>query len=184
MSEEIADSVRVIITRNDLQVRIKKPFDLKPGQWAKCPTWSLEDQDDLNLTPSWIKSRFVWEVEIVRCYVWHNSVAILILIGRKGCELTSGPCRAALCHRRPINTRCIQLYVHSACTIGLVWGFWCPFGESFVIHGLVILKDRRWLLQIWKQRSSGIILRDKNFYRVKNGYCETANYCCPVLKRI
>lgn len=31
MSEEIADCVRVIITRNDLQVRIKKPFDLKPG---------------------------------------------------------------------------------------------------------------------------------------------------------
>lgn len=28
MREEIADSGRVIITRNDLQVRIKKPFDL------------------------------------------------------------------------------------------------------------------------------------------------------------
>lgn len=31
MSEEVADSVRVIITRNDLQVRIKKPFDLNLG---------------------------------------------------------------------------------------------------------------------------------------------------------
>ena len=31
MSEEVPDSLRVIITRNDLQVRIKKPFDLNLG---------------------------------------------------------------------------------------------------------------------------------------------------------
>lgn len=31
MSRESTDAARVIITRNDLQARIKKPFDLNPS---------------------------------------------------------------------------------------------------------------------------------------------------------
>lgn len=93
MSEEIADSARVIITRNDLQVRIKKPLDLNLDT-------ALTDQLFIH---KYTLYRYDLRVQLKSgslshwcdvCLVHgHNSVAILKLIGRKGCELTSRPKR-------------------------------------------------------------------------------------------
>lgn len=70
MSEEILGSGRVIITRNDLQVRIKKPFDLN---LPTGPSWQPNRQSSqliINFYSKRLEYNLGCRYRIVRCDVW------------------------------------------------------------------------------------------------------------------